>query len=86
MASFNLKLRGSVEKDLRRLDRSQIPRILSAIEKLAQDPFPAAAKKLVGSNHTYRLRIGDYRVVYVVNRESGEIEVERVRHRKEVYR
>jgi len=83
---FKLTLKTSVEKDLKRLDRSAVPRILSAIEELTVNPFPAASKKLVGAEHTYRLRVGDYRVVYIVNRATREIEVQRVRHRKEVYR
>ena len=86
MASFRLTLKSSVEKDLRRLDRSVVPRIISAIEDLADNPFPGSSKRLIGSKQTYRLRVGDYRVVYIVNPATGEIEVQRVRHRREVYR
>ena len=86
MASYKVILKNSVEKDLKRIDRSQVPRIMRAIEELASNPFPAASKKLVGSDLTHRVRVGDYRVVYIVNRALGEIEIQRVRHRKEVYR
>lgn len=86
MASFKVVFKSSVEKDLKRIDRSTVPRILSAVERLAIDPFPPSSKKLVGAQYTFRLRVGDYRVVYIVNRASGEIEVQKIRHRKEVYR
>ena len=86
MALFKIVLKNSVEKDLKRTDRSQISRLLRAIEDLSSDPFPASSKKLIGSNQTYRVRVGDYRIIYIVNRTLREIEIERVRHRKEVYR
>jgi len=85
MASFKITFKSSVAKDLKRLDRSMVPRIMRAIEALANDPMPMTSKKLVGSEHTYRIRVGDYRVVYIVNRSLREIEVQRVRHRKDVY-
>ncbi len=85
MASFKVFLKSSVEKDLKRIDGSTVPRILSAIEELSDNPCPSSSKKLVGAEQTYRLRVGDYRVVYIVNRLSKEIEVQRVRHRKDVY-
>jgi mRNA interferase RelE/StbE len=85
MALYKIIFKPSVAKDLKCLDRSTVPRILTAIEALGKDPFPNSSKKLVGSDHTYRVRIGDYRVVYIVNRNLREIEVQRVRHRKDVY-
>jgi mRNA interferase RelE/StbE len=86
MALYRVTFKPSVAKDLKNLDRSLVPRILSAIEALSKDPFPGSSKKLIGSDHTYRVRVGDYRVVYIVNRSQQEIEIQRVRHRKEVYR
>ena len=86
MASFKISLKNSAEKDLRRIDKSQIARIVTAIQELSTDPFPPASRKLVGSERTYRLRVGDYRVVYLVSAELHEIEVQMIRHRKEVYR
>ena len=86
MALFRLTLKTSVEKDLNRIDRSAVPKIISAIEALERNPFPASSKKLIGAQQTYRLRVGDYRVIYIVNRPEREIEVQKVRHRKEAYR
>lgn len=86
MVSYKVAFKASVEKDLKRIDRSTVPRILSAVENLATDPFPSSSKKLVGAQHTFRLRVGNYRVVYIVNRKLREIEVQKIRHRKEIYR
>ena len=86
MALYKVTFKPSVAKDLKLLDPFKVRRIFSAIESLAKDPFPGSSKKLVGSDHTYRIRVGDYRVVYIVNRSLHEVEVQRVRHRKEVYR
>ena len=86
MASFNIQWRNSTKKDLRSLPPHEVGRIIAAVEKLADEPFPHGSEKLSGSDHTYRIRIGDYRVVYEVLRGSKTIEVQRVRHRKDVYR
>ena len=86
MASFRISFKSSVEKDLRKIDRAQVPRVVEAIQKLADDPHPAASRQLVGSEKAFRLRVGDYRVVYMVFADSGEIVIERVGHRKDVYR
>ena len=60
-------------------------RINEAIAKLANEPRPVEAKKLVGIEG-YRIRVGDYRILYRVNDESRLIVVYHVKHRREVYR
>jgi mRNA interferase RelE/StbE len=85
MASFKVTFKASVTKDFKRLDRLAAHRIIKVIESLQNNPFPNASKKLVGSEHTFRIRVGDYRVVYIVNKEDREVEIQRVRHRKDVY-
>lgn len=62
------------------------PRIASAIDALADDPRPSGCKKLVGSEHTYRIRVGDYRIVYDIQGAKLVVSVIRVRHRRDVYR
>ena len=86
MASFTIEWKPSALKELRSLPRDAVARIVAAVEGLAQNPFPASSKKLVGSKHTYRIRIGDYRVVYNVLAGELVIEVIRVAHRRDVYR
>ena len=86
MASFSLEWRSSTKKDLRKLPPQEISRILAEVELLAADPLPHGNEKLAGSEHTYRIRIGDYRVVYEVLAQSKKVVIQRVRHRKDVYR
>ncbi len=76
----------STKKDLRNLPRQEVARVLSAVGELADDALPHGSQKLFGSQPTYRIRVGDYRVIYEVFAESRIIEVQRVRHRKDVYR
>lgn len=86
MASYRVEISRSAAKDLRGIDRRWIPRIVELIEKLQSDPRPPGCKKLVGSDHTYRLRAGDYRVVYEVQDDTLIVWVVRMRHRRDVYR
>ncbi|MBV9007682.1 MAG: type II toxin-antitoxin system RelE/ParE family toxin [Verrucomicrobia bacterium] len=86
MASFEIRWRASTKKDLRRIAQQEVTRILDAVATLGHEPLPHGSEKLTGSEHTYRIRLGDYRVVYELLRGSGVIEIQRVRHRRDVYR
>ena len=86
MDSYHVEFTRSAEKDLRRIDKERISAILREIDGLAQDPRPQGAKKLAGADRTYRIRIGDYRVVYEVEDDVLLVLVIRVAHRKDVYR
>jgi mRNA interferase RelE/StbE len=86
MASFTIEWRSSTKKDLRSLPAHVVQRVVAAVADLAQEPFPNGSEKLAGAEHVYRIRIGEYRVVYEVLSEKKIVEIQRVRHRKEVYR
>jgi len=86
MASFEIQWRRSTRRDIRSLPAQEVMRIVAAVEALAEEPFPHGAQKLTGSEHTFRIRVGDYRVVYEVVTAARMVEIQRVRHRKEVYR
>lgn len=86
MASYRINLKRSVEKDLRRLPQAQLPRVLSAIDQLALDPHPRGAVKLSGAETLYRVRVGDYRVIYEVDTAAGEVTIHYLRHRRDAYR
>ena len=75
------------QSDVRRLDRATAQRVIGKLRWLA-DNFEATKRTaLTGPDQgRFRLRVGDYRVVYVVDRKKREIEVYRVQHRREVYR
>ena len=66
MASFSLSFKPSVDKDLRRLPKNLIPRAIEKIEELKSEPFPPQAVKIPVADRLYRLRVGDYRIVYEV--------------------
>ena len=86
MASYKITFKNSVEKDLRRVDKTQLKKILSVVQELSSNPFPTNSRKLVGSEMTYRVRIGDYRAVYTVDKVELQIEVQTIAHRKDIYR
>jgi len=86
MASYKVIPKPSVEKDLRSLPKPAIARVLRAFDVLGKDPFPRQALKLEGGEQLYRLRVGDYRVVYGVDQKAKEIVIHHVRHRRDVYR
>jgi mRNA interferase RelE/StbE len=86
MDSFKIDLRGSSEDDLKKIDRQYIPKIIEEIGCLAENPFPVQSKKLKDSESSYRLRVGDYRVIYQVDRENRTIVIYHIRHRKDAYK
>ena len=86
MTSYKVIPKPSVEKDLRSLPKSAIVRVLKRLDLLAEDPFPRQALKLEGGEQLYRLRVGDYRVIYSVDQKAKEVVIHYVRHRREVYR
>ncbi|MFN2453019.1 MAG: type II toxin-antitoxin system RelE/ParE family toxin [Pyrinomonadaceae bacterium] len=85
MASYKVEWKRSAVKELRDLPKSAVERILKAVEQLSVNPFAAGVRKLVGSEHTYRIREGDYRIIYSVTASSLIVEIIRVGHRKDIY-
>ena len=86
MVFYKIIFRPSVEKDLRALPQSVVGRIFKHIEALKANPFPRQAIALMGTDNLYRIRIGDYRVIYGVNKENKQVIIYYARHRREVYR
>ena len=86
MACYHVEISRSAAKDLRGIAKEWIPKIVAAIETLETDARPPSCKKLVGSDHTYRIRMGDYRVVYEVADHTLIVLVVRIRHRRDAYR
>lgn len=86
MAFYKILWKRSAERDLRGIDRKQIPRIIKAVELLADDPFPPQHLKLRSTEQFYRIRVGDYGVVYQVDAETGTVIIFYIRHRRKAYR
>ena len=83
---FKVVFKSSVEKDLKPLSKQQISSIFTKIENLSKEPFPYNSVKLTGADNLYRIRVGDYRVIYSVDRASSHVLIHYIRHRREVYR
>lgn len=86
MDSYNIDFKPSAEKDLRNLPKPIISRIMEKIEKLGADPFPLQAVKLSVAEHLYRVRIGDYRIIYEADERTKKVIIHYVRHRRRAYR
>ena len=86
MDFYKIEWKRSAKKELRKLDKATVPRILKAVESLTQNPYPQGSRKLVGSISTYRLRVGEYRVIYNVRSSVLIVEIIRVGYRQGIYK
>lgn len=86
MASYKIEWKQSAKKELKKLDKQIIFRILQAVEDFADNPYSSGSKKLIGSDSIYRIRVGDYRIVYKIQSSVLTIEIIKVGHRREIYR
>ena len=83
--SYTVEILRSAQKQLARLERQAQERVVPAIRALSKDPRPVGCRKLTG-RPAWRIRIGDYRVIYEIEEGRLLILVVSVGHRKEVYR
>ncbi|MGA3117022.1 MAG: type II toxin-antitoxin system RelE/ParE family toxin [Syntrophobacteraceae bacterium] len=74
------------EKDLLDIDAKHRQRIRQAIERMLSDPRTSDLKKLKGQENTWRLRVGDWRVILEIDQAEGIIYAHRIKHRREAYR
>ncbi len=85
MPAYRVDLQRSAERDLERLARPLLERVCGRLSRLADDPRPLDARKLIGLEG-YRLRVGDHRIVSEIDDRARLVIVVRVRHRRDVYR
>lgn len=86
MDSYKVEFTRSAEKELRKIDKSKVAAIYGEIERLEFNPRPYGVKKLVGADRTYRIRVGNYRIVYEIEDDVLLVLIIRIAHRKDVYR
>lgn len=84
--AYTVRVANSAAKAIGKLPRSTQKRVVRAIESLSEDPRPDGCRKLSGSDSTYRVRVGDHRVIYDVDNDDLLVLVVRVRHRRDAYR
>jgi mRNA interferase RelE/StbE len=83
---YRVVVERSAEKDLRKLPLVTRSRVADALRNFANDPRPVGSRKLAGTKHDWRIRVGDYRVIYEIADAAKFVRVYRIRHRREVYR
>jgi mRNA interferase RelE/StbE len=85
VGSYAVELKPPARKELESLPDSVLTRVVRKLESLANHPRPAGCKKLKGYKDQWRIRVGDWRVVYVVDDNARLVSVTRIAHRREVY-
>lgn len=83
---YSLKFKKSVKKELDAISNPDFLKIDAAILSLKKQPLPHPQSKKLKGQDRYRLRVGNYRVIYTVDETQKSVVIYRVRHRREVYR
>jgi mRNA interferase RelE/StbE len=86
MAAYSIEWKPSALRELKHLERRVVAQVFQKIEELAENPFPPGVCKLQGTERTYRIRQGDYRIIYDVLADRLLVLIIRVRHRRDAYR
>lgn len=86
MASYKIVWKASVKKDLRKIAKHEVAKIIDVVQSLSLDPKPQNSIKLTGSEFTYRLRVGKYRIIYDLFEGELCIQVIKVAKRGDAYR
>jgi mRNA interferase RelE/StbE len=84
--AYEVEFEAQVAKQLRDMQRADLQRVMDRVKALADDPRPQGSEKLAGMANAWRIRSGNYRVVYTVDDRAQVVTVTRVGHRREVYR
>ena len=85
MVKYSLEIKSSAQKELDALDDALFTRLDRKILALIDNPRPAGCKKLRGYTNQWRIRVGDWRVVYIIDDAAKLVTVTRIAHRREVY-
>ena len=85
MAKYKITIKKSAAKELREISKKDLRKIIKCIQSLAQNPRPRGARKLSGKEQ-YRVRQGDYRIVYSVDDKNSMVDIVKIGHRREIYR
>jgi len=83
---YRVFLERAAERELGRLSAKLHDRVIKAMQALGKNLRPPGCRKLTGTDNDWRIRVGDYRVIYEIDDDVGVVRVNRVRHRREVYR
>jgi len=85
VSDYSIEVKPSARKELEALPDNMLARVLQKMEALRAAPRPAGCKKLKGYKDQWRVRVGDWRVVYIIDDPAKLISITRIAHRREVY-
>ena len=85
MSKYAIDIKPAARRELENLSDSLIARLLPKIENLTANPKPSGCRKLRGYKDLWRIRVGNYRVVYIIDDDRKRLSVTRVAHRRDVY-
>jgi mRNA interferase RelE/StbE len=85
VAKYAIEIKPSARREMENLDDSLLSRLVPKVEDLGTIPRPSGCRKLRGYKDLWRIRIGDYRILYIIDDDSKKVSVTRVAHRKDVY-
>ncbi len=86
MAKYKIEISASAEKSLKKIPKSELSKITETIQQLAINPFPVGCRKLTGEENAYRVRHGNYRIIFEVEGQKLLILILKIGHRKDIYR
>jgi mRNA interferase RelE/StbE len=85
VTGYAVTLADSARKEMRALPSHVIARVQPKLRELTENPRPSGCKKLHGYKHCWRVRVGDYRIIYTIDDTEKRVDVSRIAHRKNVY-
>ncbi|MBI4042451.1 MAG: type II toxin-antitoxin system RelE/ParE family toxin [Deltaproteobacteria bacterium] len=86
MARFEIFFNATSESMLKKLPKKEVARILTTVGELSSNPYPPGCRKLAGTEKSYRIRIGHFRVIYEIEHQKLMILVLKIGHRRDVYK
>ena len=84
MVNYKIEIKRSASKEIEKLPKSVLKRVLNKIQSLGREPRPSGCKKLT-ADEKYRVRVGDYRILYSIENDKLMIYIVKVGHRKKIY-
>ena len=86
MAEYSINIVSSAAREIKKLEKHTIIKVLAQLDEMRLNPLPTNSKRLTGKAVYYRVRLGDYRIIYDIDMDSKLVTVYKVAHRKDVYR
>ena len=83
---YKVFLEKRAEREIKKLPAEIFYRITPKLKTLSENPKPPGCRKITGAKSDWRIRIGDYRIIYEIDEQEKAVKVMRIRHRRDVYR